>query len=100
MNHRFKLNRLYSLLRLVSGIILILLGIIITPLPIPIGLLLIFIGFMVVAYDSVFLKQKIRNLRKRHPRFSDRLKKLEIYTFFIIRDVLKNTDPSQAEDSD
>lgn len=100
MKRRISLSRLYPLLRLLFGTVLVLVGLVITPLPIPLGLLLILVGLTLITYDSSFLKKRLRRLRKKHPGFSDRLKKFESRTFFIVRDVVRSTDPARAEEKD
>jgi hypothetical protein len=68
-------------------------GAVITPLPIPIGLLLIALGLTLLAYDSKIVRHWIRLLRQRFPGFSDRLRKMEPRSGSLVGQVLKKTDP-------
>lgn len=98
MSYSSSMARIYYFIRVFAGVILIPVGLIITPLPIPIGLILIFFGVTLIAHDSSYLKKQILKLRKRYPTLSDRLKKLESLSFFWLREVLRNTDPLTKKD--
>ncbi len=73
---------------------MVILGIIVTPLPIPLGLLMIAIGLALLAQDSIFISNKIRAIRKRFPKFSAGLKAAEPRLGGIFKQLLQRTDPN------
>lgn len=87
-------KRLGTLFRIVLAAILIILGIVITPLPIPFGLILIAIGLIILAYDNDRIVRHIRILRRRFPSFSKKLESLESGQIPVFCEVLRNTNPT------
>jgi hypothetical protein len=61
------------LARLFGGWVLVVGGGILTPLPIPVGLLLFGLGLAVLARDSRMVRHGVRRLRARYPGLSARL---------------------------
>jgi len=59
--------------RLFAGWLLVLSGGILTPMPIPVGLLLLGLGLALLAHDSRWMRHQLRSLRGRYPSFSERL---------------------------
>jgi len=82
------------LLELLLGWLLVLGGILITPLPLPIGLLMLVLGLVLLAHRSEFVRQRIRALRRRYPELSERLRRLEPRVNARIARTLRETDPS------
>ena len=82
------------LLELGAGWFLLLAGILITPLPLPIGLLMLVLGLAVLARHSRCVRRRIRHLRRRYPEFSERLRRLEPRVNASIARILRQTDPS------
>ena len=88
---------LRRLLALAVGWLLLLAGILITPLPLPIGLVMLVLGLAVLVRRSRFVRRRIRNLRSRYPAFSERLRRLEPKVNATIARTLRQTDPSNRE---
>ena len=86
--------RLGVVLRFIIATVFIILGIIITPLPIPLGLVFIAIGIMVLAYDNKRLTRHIRILRRKFPAFSKKLSNVEKMKLGFIAELLKSTNPA------
>jgi hypothetical protein len=59
--------------RLFVGWLLVIGGGILTPLPVPVGLLCLALGLALLANDSLWVRRRIRRLRARYPVFSERL---------------------------
>jgi len=59
--------------RLVSGWMLVFIGALVFPLPVPLGLVLIFLGMIVLAHDSRRLRGWMVRLGRRHPDVRDRV---------------------------
>ena len=82
--------------RIAIASVFIVLGLIITPLPIPLGLLMIAFGLILLAYDNNRMTRHIRILRRRFPGFSRKLEMLEKKNIAFVSDVLKKTNPAKA----
>lgn len=70
-------------------------GVVVTPLPIPLGLLMIAMGLALLAHDSKYLRAGLRKLRSRYPVFSGRLRRLEPHLGQMFRALLRRTDPQR-----
>jgi hypothetical protein len=86
---------LRRLLALGGGWFLLLAGILITPLPLPIGLLMLVLGLAVLVRRSRLVRRRIRDLRTRYPEFSERLRRLEPKVHTTIARTLRQTDPAK-----
>ena len=60
---------LFRLGRLIAGWVLVLVGAILAPTPLPIGWLLLIIGFSILVHDSQTVRGWVRRMRERNPRF-------------------------------
>ena len=83
-------------LRQVAASILIIIGILVTFLPIPIGLVLVISGFSLMAYDSKRLVRRIRIFRRRQPVLSEKLIQLEQKNIWFFSEILKRTNPANS----
>lgn len=81
------------LLRLSIGWMLIGVGAVITPTPVPLGALLVLAGLCLVARDNRRLRGAIRHLRGRFPRLSARVHVLRDRLPALLRRVVETTDP-------
>ncbi len=68
--------RLMRLLLTILGVLIVLLGIAIAPLPGPMGLPLTVIGLMLVLRNSFWARRKFVRLQHRHPRWLFPLRRL------------------------
>jgi len=84
------------LVTLICGFTLILLGAIITPLPIPVGLVLIIIGLALVIPALPGTTRKLRQWRRRFPALSARLNQIAAYLPAFVRRAIRMTDPGAA----
>lgn len=85
---------LTSLISTIFGIILILSGLIILPLPIPFGLIMIVIGMSLLISHSAFFRSQFKKLRRRFVNFSERLNKLKPHLPSFARKMIEDTDPN------
>lgn len=60
-----------------AGWLLVVGGSILTPLPIPVGLLLLGLGLALLARDSRWIRRRLRGLLGRSPGLAERLRRLE-----------------------
>jgi len=88
-------SHLKSLIRIFIAISCLLLGIVITPLPIPLGLLLISFGLILLAYDNRRITRHIRIVRRRYPGFSEKLAPIEAKNIYFVSEVLRRTNPGR-----
>ena len=88
-------NGFRCLVALALGWMLVVGGLLMTPLPLPIGLLMLVLGLTILARRSRVVRQRIRNLRARYPEFSERLRRLEPKVNETISRTLRETDPSR-----
>lgn len=80
---------------IMAGILLILLGVLILPLPAP-GLLLIAIGLGVLVTWSVTARRFVRRTRKRNPRLNDWLLSVEANLPQHLSKILRKTAPGRS----
>jgi len=85
------------ILRVVGGWLLVGSGLVLLPLPIPLGLLFVLAGVTMLAHDNRRLGAWLRRLRRRNPGFSRRLQRLEPHAPVIMRRLLKRTDPAPRQ---
>lgn len=79
-------------LQLLLGWVLVISGILITPLPVPIGLVLLALGLVLLIQRSLFVRRQLRALRTRYPKLSSRLRHAEP-RLGRLGSVLRKTDP-------
>ncbi len=77
------------------GWMLIVPGLLVLPLPIPLGLVMIIAGLALAARYDPLLQGWIRRLRARFPDASRRANRLHRYLPFRLRRVLVSTDPER-----
>lgn len=82
-----------SIISTILGVILIISGIIILPLPIPFGLAMIIIGLSLLVSHSNFFRTRFKMLRRRFARFSERLNNLKPHLPSFARRMIEDTDP-------
>lgn len=75
------------------GSLLVLAGIIITPLPIPTGILMIALGLSLLIGQSLWLRNNITKARSRYRHFSDRLNSIKTKLPSFARVMIERTDP-------
>jgi hypothetical protein len=78
------------------GWILVLLGLVIFPLPIPLGLLLIVTGLALLVRDSVTVQEWIRGLRESNPGFDQQLREIRERLPDFLKAAIDATDPQRA----
>lgn len=91
-----KRRRRHPVVRLVSvaaGWVLLVVGVITTPTPVPIGLVLVAIGIFLLARDSHMARKGIRSLRKRFPALDRGLCSISHRLPRTVRAVIRRTAP-------
>lgn len=81
------------LLRIVTAVVIIITGLLVLPLPLPFGLVLIFIGMMILAMDLPPICRMLQRLRGRYPLMSESLRKMEPHVGRFAGEILKKTTP-------
>lgn len=94
--HLISRRKFKAIMRIIIASIFIVLGIVVTPLPIPLGLLMIAFGLILLAYNNNRVIRHIRILRRRFPGFSRKLELMETKNMGFVSDVLKQTNPANA----
>jgi len=79
--------------RLFTGWLLVIGGGILTPLPIPVGLVTLTLGLALLAHDSRWLRWHIRRLRQRYPALSRRLGRVGQRAPRWLARVIRRTEP-------
>ncbi len=87
--------RTHRSLRLVIGWLLVILGAILTPTPVPIGLILLALGLYLVAKESMAMRRAVCWLRRRVPRLSRGMNDLKPRVGRGLRHFIDRTDPDQ-----
>jgi hypothetical protein len=80
--------------RLVGGWILLVVGLIVTPLPIPVGLIMTLLGLALLVGESLLIRRLICRFRARNPRFCERLKTIRHRSPGLVRRLIELTDPA------
>lgn len=80
-----------------AGWMLVLLGAVIAPTPVPVGLALMAVGFYLLARDSETVRRAIRAVRRRLPPLSRALNRIKHRLPGGVRSVIEVTDPAPAE---
>ena len=80
-------------LSIIAGSFLVLLGLIITPMPIPLGIILIVQGLSMLVSSLPFMRHWLRDLRRRYHTVSARLKRAKRYLPAFARRLIEDTDP-------
>lgn len=82
---------------LVTGWLIVCVGVLITPLPIPFGLIMIIIGLSLLTWKSHFLRNQLRHLRRRYSAFSSSLERITPKLPRILRHAVELTEPHRKE---
>ena len=80
-------------LNLIAGVLLVIAGIIITPMPIPLGIILIILGLSMLVSTVPAVRHFLRNLRSRHKTMSLRLNHIKPRLPAFARRLIEETDP-------
>lgn len=79
----------------VAGVLLVMFGIIVTPLPIPFGLLMILVGLSLLASSVPWVRQYLKALRQRYREFSGKLNRIKSKLPRFVRQLIEDTDPER-----
>ena len=83
--------------RLGAGWFLVVTGAIITPTPVPIGLIMVAIGLGILATESHFVRNGLRRVRRRFPGFCARQRQIRHRVPGFARRVIDETDPTTEQ---
>ncbi|MCA8909165.1 MAG: PGPGW domain-containing protein [Rhodospirillaceae bacterium] len=86
---------LFRLVRLIAGWVLVVAGAILAPTPIPIGWLLLIVGFSILVHESETVRGWFRRLRIRYPRFGHWLHRNKHHAPGFGRRLIELTDPGR-----
>ncbi|UXD87746.1 PGPGW domain-containing protein [Thalassolituus hydrocarboniclasticus] len=81
--------------KMVTGVLLLLLGIIITPMPIPLGIILIILGLSMLVSTIPRVRTFLQFLRRRYRVFSHKLNSIKHRLPAFARQLIEDTDPDQ-----
>lgn len=82
---------------LLVGWFMVLAGLIITPLPIPVGLIMVILGLSLLTWKSHFLRNWFRKLRSRYSEVSSKLKKVTPSLPRFLRQAVELTEPDRKD---
>lgn len=80
---------------LVGGVLLIVAGLLVLPLPVPVGLLMIILGVSLLVPTIPALSRYLKRLRCRYPVASSRLNHISPRLPGFVRRVIEETDPDR-----
>ena len=92
------LSKFIHLIASLFAIALILVGIVVTPLPIPFGILLILLGIALLITTNTAFALWLRNFRRRHPDMDEKLRKAQKWLPGFLRIPLDKTDPDEKKE--
>lgn len=81
-------------LKLLIGWLMLIGGIIIAPLPIPIGQFIALIGLSILVSESHWVKTKMQKFRRRLPMIGRQLQRMHPYMPKFLKKVIDDTDPT------
>ncbi|MDG1708566.1 MAG: PGPGW domain-containing protein [Emcibacteraceae bacterium] len=81
-------------LKLIIGWLMLIVGIITAPIPIPIGQVIALIGLSILVSESHWVKTKMQKLRRRLPLIGRQLKRMHPYMPRFLKKVIDDTDPT------
>lgn len=96
MSAPFRPGHRFSPFRLLLGWLLIVPGLIVTPMPIPLGLLMIGSGLVLLSRESRCVRRQLKKLRTRYPGLSARLEKAAQRMPVWLRETIRQTEPDNA----
>lgn len=82
-------------LRILAGSLLVIGGIIVTPMPLPLGIIMIIFGTSILVTELPLVRLYVRQLRKRFASLSARLNRLKPHLPSFARRLIEDTDPEQ-----
>jgi hypothetical protein len=88
---------MFKHLSVAFGWVLIAIGLVVFPLPIPLGLIMILAGLALVAKDSVAMQDWIRKLRRDNPRANAKIKAVRPRLPNFLGRVIDMTDPDDPD---
>ena len=80
---------------LVGGVLLIVAGLLVLPLPVPVGLLMIILGVSLLVPAIPALARFLKRIRHRYPITSQRLNLISPKLPGFVRRVIEETDPDR-----
>lgn len=80
-------------LKLIIGWVMLIVGIITAPIPVPIGQIVALIGLSILVSESNWIKTKMQQLRRRLPVIGRQLMRLHPYMPRFLKKVIDDTDP-------
>ena len=80
---------------LVGGVLLIVAGLLVLPLPVPVGLLMIILGVSLLVPAIPALARYLKRIRRRYPITSQRLNHISPRLPRFVRRVIEETDPDR-----
>lgn len=85
--------RMWPVLHQISGVILVLVGLVVLPIPIPLGLLMITVGLALLAPYMPMIQRILTGVRAKWPKIDASLLKHRDRLPMIIRRTIDETDP-------
>lgn len=91
------LSKFLHIIASIVAVILIIGGIILTPLPIPFGLVLIVLGLALLITTNTAFALWLRNFRRNNPHMDEKLRKAQKWLPGFLRIPLDKTNPEAAD---
>ena len=81
-------------MKLLVGWVMLIVGVITAPIPIPIGQLVALIGLSILVSESHWIKTKMQKFRRRLPIIGRQLARMHPYMPRFLKKVIDDTDPT------
>lgn len=85
--------------KIILGVVIVIAGIILTPLPIPFGILLILVGLSILVSAIPAMRSWLVAMRKRYSETSHKLNNIKPHMPRFLRRLIEDTDPDQTPHS-
>ncbi|MBW8191573.1 hypothetical protein K0504_11040 [Neiella marina] len=77
----------------VTGSVLFVVGIILIPMPLPIGAIIAIAGLALLIHSNEFVRQTIRNWRQRYPDINEKVRRATVALPKPLQRVIRRTKP-------
>lgn len=84
---------LLALLHKITGSVLVLLGAVLLPMPIPLGLIFLVFGLALLAPYFVPVQKFIRHMRRKYPAFDEKMLSIKSRCPKVIQTAIEKTSP-------
>ncbi|WP_432763234.1 PGPGW domain-containing protein [Echinimonas agarilytica] len=80
-----------------SGFALVILGIVLIPMPLPIGIFVVTFGLCLLIHSNDWIRQKVRTFREHHPDLNQKFRRASAVMPKPLRRIISRTKPASKQ---